>query len=116
MSLTVPKLSTKQVLRNEPRRILSSITQLRTGHGSNKKGFERFNISQDSLECECGDLKTIRHILTECIYFDDIRHELKLASPALNLSVLVNTKQGLQAIASFCKLRDEHLSTLSHHC
>lgn len=116
VSLTVPKLITKQVLRNEPRRILSIITQLRVGHGSTKEWFERFNISQDSLECECGDLKTIRHILSECVYFDDIRKELKRVSPALNLSVLLNTKQGLQAIASFCKLRDEYLSTFSHHC
>lgn len=116
VSLAVPKLITKHILRNEPRRILSIITQLRTGHGSNEEWFERFNISQDSLECECGGLKTIRHALTECVYFDDIRQELKRISPALNLSVLLNTKQGLQAIVSFWKLRDECLSTLSHHC
>lgn len=116
VSLTVPKLITKQILRNESRRILSIITQLRTGHGSCKEWFERFHISQDSLECECGVLKTKRHILTECVYYDDIRQELKRVSPALNLSVLLNTKQGLQAIVSFWKLRDESLSTLSHRC
>lgn len=116
VSLTVPKLITKQILRNESRRILSIITQLRTGHGSCQEWFERFHISQNSLECECGGLKTKRHILIECVNYDDIRQELKRVSPALNLSVLLNTKQGLQAIVSFWKLRDEYLSTLSHRC
>jgi hypothetical protein len=115
-SLTVPKLITKQILRNEPRHILSIITRLRTGHGSDREWFKRFHIPQDSQECECGDLKTIRHILIECVWHDDIRQELKRISPALNLSVLLNTKQELQAIVSFWKLRDESLSTLSHRC
>jgi hypothetical protein len=115
-SLTVPKLITKQILRNEPRHILSIITRLRTGHCSDREWFERFHIPQDFQECECGGLKTIRHILIECVWHDDIRQELKRIFTALNLSVLLNKKQGLQAIVSFWKLRDESLSTLSHRC
>ena len=96
--------------------ILSIITRLRTGHGSSKEWFERFHIPQDSQECECGELKTLRHILIECVWYDDLRQKLKRVSPALDLSVLLNTKQGLQAIVSFWKLRDENLSSSSHCC
>ena len=115
-SLTVPDLITKQIMRNESRHILSIITRLRTGHGSSKEWFERFHIPQDSQECECGELKTLRHILIECVWYDDLRQKLKRVSPALDLSVLLNTKQGLQAIVSFWKLRDENLSSSSHCC
>jgi hypothetical protein len=78
--------------------------------------FAYLSLMMSSQECECGDLKTIRHILIECVWHDDIRQELKRISSALNLSVLLNTKQELQAIVSFWKLRDESLSTLSHRC
>ena len=116
LRLTVPDLITKQIMRNESRHILSIITRLRTGHGSSKEWFERFHIPQDSQECECGELKTLRHILIECVWYDDLRQKLKRVSPALDLSVLLNTKQGLQAIVSFWKLRDENLSSSSHCC
>lgn len=115
-SLKDLKLFTKQILRNKPCHILSIIIQLRTGHGSSKEWFERFHIPQDSQECECGELKTLRHILIECVWYDDLRQKLKRVSPALDLSVLLNTKQGLQAIVSFWKLRDENLSSSSHCC
>ena len=57
------------------------------GHGSSKEWFERFNIPQDSQECECGDLKTLRHILIECVWYDPLhRNEIIIAS-------VVNWKQ-----------------------
>ena len=113
-SLTVPVLITKQIMRNEPPHILSIITRLRTGHGSSKEWFERFHIPQDPQECERSDLKTIRHILIECVWYYDLRQKLKRVSSTLDLAVLRNTKRGLQAIISFWKLRDESLSTSSH--
>ena len=79
-SLTVPDLITKQIMRNESRHILSIITRLRTGHGSSKEWFERFHLPQDSQECECGDLKTIRHILIVCVWYNDLRQKLKRVS------------------------------------
>ena len=100
-SLTVPDLITKQIMRNESRHILSIITRFRTGYGSSKEWFERFHLPQDSQECECGDLKTIRHILIVCVWYNDLRQKLKRVSPALDLSVLFNTKQGFKKLSAF---------------
>ena len=85
-SLTVPDLITKQIMRNKSRHILSIVTRIRTGHGSSKEWFERFHIPQDSQKCECGELKTLRHILIECVWYDDLRQKLKRVPLALDLS------------------------------
>ena len=105
----VPKLITKQKLRNEPRHISNTIIWLHTGHGSSQQWFERFHISQDSQEHECGDLKTTQYILIECVQHSDIKQKPKRILPVLILSALLNTKYELQAIVSFWKLRDKFL-------
>jgi len=60
------------------------------GHGSSKEWFERFHIPQDSQECECGELKTLRHIFIECVWYDNLRQKLKrvLLKGTISLAVI----------------------------
>ena len=95
---------------------------------SKDRRFEKFHIPQDSQECECGELKTLRHILMECVWYDDLRQKLKREcsqletvehilkecplhpaerevlrkiSPELDLKILLDTKKGLDAVVKF---------------
>ncbi len=97
----VKKMMTKNIIQNQPRRILSKITQFRTNHGNYGQYFKKFNITKDSYDCECGELETVSHILVSCPITSDKRHMMKRVSPNLVVRTLLNTRRGLLSVASF---------------
>lgn len=101
-AIRVPPRRTISILRREPRRVLSKITMFRTGHGS--IGAWRSRFLQTQSMCECGsEIEDIRHILTACPLYNEQREFLRGVSPELDLPTLLNTRKGLQAVASFLK-------------
>lgn len=77
VKLTVLKLITKWILQNDPLCVLSNIIQFRTVYDSCREWFERLNLSQGFFKCKYGNIKNKRHILTKCVYHDDIRQTLR---------------------------------------
>ena len=95
------KMITGVVMKKDTRRILSTITQFRTGHGNFGAWFQKFGIEKDSYNCECGELETVRHILVECPLLEEKRKGLRRISPEMDMSTLLNSLTGLQEIARF---------------
>ncbi|VVT58454.1 uncharacterized protein SAPINGB_P006216 [Magnusiomyces paraingens] len=94
------KMVTGVIMKKDSRRILSNITQFRTGHGNFGAWFKKFGIEKDSYNCKCGELETVHHILVECPLLEEERKGLKRISPEMDMSTLLNSLTGLQEIAS----------------
>ncbi|VVT45786.1 uncharacterized protein SAPINGB_P000890 [Magnusiomyces paraingens] len=95
------KMVTGVIMKKDSRRILSNITQFRTGHGNFGAWFKKFGIEKDSYNCKCGELETVHHILVECPLLEEERKGLKRISPEMDMSTLLNSLTGLQEIVSF---------------
>ncbi|VVT54799.1 uncharacterized protein SAPINGB_P004268 [Magnusiomyces paraingens] len=92
------KMVTGVIMKKDSRRILSNITQFRTGHGNFGAWFKKFGIEKDSYNCKCGELETVHHILVECPLLEEERKGLKRISPEMDMSTLLNSLTGLQEI------------------
>ena len=94
-------MTIKDALRHATRRTLSNIVQFRTGHGLLSKHFQTKGAHQ--VTCNCGDEqeKTVEHMLVSCPNLEGPRELLRQVSPALDLSKLLNSKEGLQATVAF---------------
>ena len=94
-------MTIKDALRHATRRTLSNIVQFRTGHGLLGKHFRTNGAHQ--VTCNCGDEqeKTVEHMLVSCPNLEGPRELLRQVSPALDLSKLLNSKEGLQATVAF---------------
>ncbi|VVT49127.1 uncharacterized protein SAPINGB_P002117 [Magnusiomyces paraingens] len=95
------KMVTGVIMKKDSRRILSNITQFRTGYGNFGAWFKKFGIEKDSYNCKCGELETVHHILVECPLLEEERKGLKRISPEMDMSTLFNSLTGLQEIVSF---------------
>ncbi|VVT45468.1 uncharacterized protein SAPINGB_P000760 [Magnusiomyces paraingens] len=93
------KMVTGVIMKKDSRRILSNITQFRTGHGNFGAWFKKFGIEKDSYNCKCGELETVHHILVECPLLEEERKGLKRISPEMDMSTLLNSLTGLQEIS-----------------
>lgn len=63
------------------------------------KSFSRWIVlTRKNHYCECGQLKTVEHVLNECSLHPTKRDFLRNIFPELNLKILLDTKKGLGAI------------------
>ena len=85
-------------------RSLSRVIQLRTGHAALGSYFNRVGVSERN-NCECGQPETVDHLLKDCALCESRRKYLKEISPELDLSVLLDSKKGIEAVVKFlCSL------------
>ena len=94
-------LITADIFKNKPREVLSWITQLRTSNGNFGEYLQKRKVPIDHYNCECGAFETIQHVIKYCPKTESNRQTLRKASPDLKLTELLNTREGLQAIAEF---------------
>lgn len=83
------------------RHTLSMAVQLRTGFGAFGAYFYKINNNTQSWECSCGEFETVEHILLQCADYEDQRAKYFNSLPDLSLRTLLNTKEGLMAVADF---------------
>jgi hypothetical protein len=67
----------KPFMSTVPRHTLSKLFQLRTGHGALEKYFQMRCINEQNHYHECGQLKTVDHILRYCALHPTERSYLK---------------------------------------
>lgn len=94
-------LMLKNQMRHAPRHILSRIVQFRTGTALVGSWFQANNVRNTHINCTCGALETVDHILKFCPLTSGSRRGLLKASPSLSDKVLLNTPEGLTAVAAF---------------
>lgn len=97
----INKLVTAKTLKNDPRRIFSRITQLRTGNGDIGEYLQKRKVPKDHYNCICGEFETVKHIIRHCPRTEHKRFILSEVSPDLDMSKLLDTQEGLQAIKEF---------------
>jgi hypothetical protein len=86
------------------REAFGRLLQCRTGHtytGEFRQSFLPLSPDPNSCPCDNEILKTRNHILRECPRYNRHHRILVKASRALALSVLLGTKDGIEALAEF---------------
>ena len=90
-----------------PRWALSWVAQFRSGDALVGEWFQKFNVEEAEYKCRCNTdpndatPETIDHILKACELYASSRDILRAASPTLDDTVLLGTKDGLTAVAEF---------------
>jgi ribonuclease HI len=81
--------------------VFGRMTQMMTGHGYIGEYYKRFHIDDDT-QCNTDKcLQTRQHIIAECSKFRQHRRELKKVSHNMSLQVLLGSRKGLRAMATF---------------
>jgi hypothetical protein len=100
-SVKLNQLPLRKILREKPRGVLSKITQYRTNHALVGAWYQRFKVQNTEHNCSCGELESVKHILTECPNTEEERKILKAVSPEMDDRKLLGTIKGLDAVAEF---------------
>jgi ribonuclease HI len=96
-----PSLRPTPQLRALQRRIYGLVLQCRTGHAFLGEYYAR-HVASESAECPCGEpLQTRRHILRDCPLYDTHRPILREISPTFDLSIILGTQDGIDALSLF---------------
>ena len=98
------ELITVDILKKCNRRKISTITQLRTGHGDFGAWYQRFGIQKESYNCKCGELETICHILVECPLRETQRQGLRRVSPEMDMPTLLDSLEQFNWSTRNCRL------------
>jgi ribonuclease HI len=103
-TLNLKALPTNSLLAQPPRRIMATVTQLRTGHAFLGSYYRRF-VPSEPISCNCGAaLQTREHILSTCPLYREDRYILRKASRTLDVKDLLGTTKGILAVAEFIKV------------
>jgi hypothetical protein len=74
----IDKLKLARYLSGSPRRVLSKIVQLRSGHARLRQHYVGGCAPPEVPLCECGEALTIAHILLECALLEDATEKLEV--------------------------------------
>ncbi|KAA8915795.1 hypothetical protein TRICI_002047 [Trichomonascus ciferrii] len=92
-----------------PEYVTNKLVQFHTGHSLVGGWFKERGIQRDEgYTCDRGELETIQHITQQCPKGTEERQKLKSVSPNLELPILLNTKEGFQAMADFITTGRKH--------
>ena len=85
----------------DKREVFGRLIQCRTGHRYTGEFYSRF-VPDENIDCPCGErLQTQEHIIRDCPRYEEHRDTLREVSATLSLLVLLGTKKGLEAFATF---------------
>jgi hypothetical protein len=94
----------KPHLNFENRMVVSTLIQLRMGHGYFKSYLIRLS-SYDSEHCHCGARsQSPQHLLLECPCYTDPRRDMRRAVRPFTLRMLLGTTAGITAVVRFLKV------------
>ena len=101
-----PATNIHPLLRNHPsRKLVSTVIQMRTGHGYNRQYLARIPSSTiESPTCPCGYRKqSPRHLLLDCKHYKTQRRRMKQKIKPLPLTwhTAMHTGKGLQVVLEF---------------
>lgn len=82
----------------------SSYIQLKLGHDFFKSYLRRLSdYNSDKCDCNNQSIQSPAHLLLDCsnysIEYDEMKQELQI--PVLSLSILLNTKKGIESLFKF---------------
>lgn len=99
-----PSLQPTPHLRAYDKRILSALTQCRSGHAFTGEYYRAINKPERGLGCPCGEaIQTRDHVIRDCPEYEMYRHILRDVSPGLIISDLLGTREGISALAKFVR-------------
>lgn len=99
-----PSLRPTKHLRSLDKSVLARLTQCRSGHAHTGEYYRSINKPERGLACCCGAaLQTRSHLLVDCPQYEHHRHILRDVSPALSVTQLLGTREGIQATSIFLR-------------
>lgn len=99
-----PSLRPTRHLRAHGKSVTARLTQCRSGHAHTGEYNLAINKPERGLACCCGAaLQTRDHLLTDCPEYERYRGVLRDASPALSVTHLLGTHEGIAATAKFLR-------------